>query len=86
MTNLIVSVEAYPDLKASQVIQSLIIELEGTENRISTERMRYNEAVADYNTAIQVFPANLWAAGWNFEERPFFQAEIGGTEVPQVGL
>ncbi|MGB9915403.1 MAG: LemA family protein [Candidatus Bathyarchaeales archaeon] len=59
ITGLIVTFEAYPDLQASEVIQSLMITLEGTENRISTERMRFNEAVRNYNTAIQSFPANL---------------------------
>jgi len=59
VTNLVVTIEAYPDLKASQVVEDLIVELEGTENRISTERMRYNEAVGDFNTAIRSFPANL---------------------------
>ena len=56
VTNLVVTIEAYPDLKASQVVEDLIIELEGTENRISTERSRYNDAVRDYNTARRSFP------------------------------
>ena len=86
VSQLIISVEAYPDLKASDVVQSLIIELEGTENRISTERMRYNEAVGDYNTAIKVFPANLWIAGWGFESRAFFEAQVNAYTVPQVNL
>ncbi len=86
VSNLIVSVEAYPDLKASNVVQDLIVELEGTENRISTERMRYNEAVGDFNTAIKVFPANMWSAGWGFESKPFFEAQINAIEAPQVNL
>ncbi len=86
VSQLIISVEAYPDLKASDVVQSLIIELEGTENRISTERMRYNEAVGDYNTAIKVFPANLWAAGWGYESRAFFEAQVAAYTAPQVNL
>jgi LemA protein len=83
---MMVTFEAYPNLQASTVIQSLMITLEGTENRISTERMRYNEAVRDYNTAIQVFPANLWTAGWGYETKSYFQAQITATEVPQVNL
>ena len=63
VTNLIVVIEDYPDLKAEKVVQDLITELEGTENRISTERMRYNEAVGDYNRARRVFPANMFAEG-----------------------
>ena len=67
VSNLMVTFEAYPNLQSSEVIQSLMITLEGTENRISTERMRYNEAVRDYNTAIAQFPASLWSAGWGYE-------------------
>ena len=83
---LVVTFEAYPDLQASQVVQSLMITLEGTENRISTERMRFNEAVRDYNTAIHVFPANLWSNSWGYETRAYFQAQVGATEVPPVEL
>ncbi len=86
VSQLIVSFEAYPDLKASDVVQDLIVELEGTENRLSTERMRYNEAVGDFNTAIKVFPANMWSAGWGFESKAFFQAQIGASTAPQVEL
>ncbi|XHH08809.1 MAG: LemA family protein [Candidatus Bathyarchaeia archaeon] len=86
VSQLIVTFEAYPDLKASSIVQSLIIELEGTENRISTERMRYNEAVGSYNTAIKVFPANLWANGWGFESKAFFEAELDAYTAPQVNL
>lgn len=86
ISNLVVTFEAYPDLQASSVVQSLMITLEGTENRISTERMRYNEAVRDYNTAIKVFPANLWSAGWGFTTEAYFQAQVGSTEVPPVDL
>ena len=86
VSRLIVVVEDYPDLKASQVVEDLIIELEGTENRISTERMRYNEAVRDYNIARRSFPANLWAAGWGFEGRDYFEAKVGAQEPPPVPL
>jgi LemA protein len=86
ISGLMVTFEAYPTLQSSEVIQSLIIELEGTENRISTERMRFNEAVRDYNTAIKVFPANLWTAGWGFSSKSYFQAQVGSTAVPPVNL
>ncbi|MBS7631293.1 LemA family protein [Candidatus Bathyarchaeota archaeon] len=86
ITGLIVTFEAYPDLRSSEVIQSLMITLEGTENRISTERMRFNEAVRDYNTAIQSFPANLWAAGWGFTVKSYFEAQVGSTEVPPLNF
>jgi LemA protein len=86
VTNLVVTVENYPELKSSQVVEDLIVELEGTENRISTERMRYNEAVRDYNQARRSFPANLWAAGWGFEGREYFEAKVGAQEPPEVPI
>lgn len=86
VTTLVVTVENYPELKASQVVEDLIVELEGTENRISTERMRYNEAVRDFNQAQRVFPANLWASGWGFEIREYFEAKVGAQEPPPVPL
>ena len=86
VSRLIVVVENYPELKASQVVEDLIVELEGTENRISTERMRYNEAVRDYNTARRSFPANLWADGLGFEGRDYFEAKVGAQEPPAVPI
>lgn len=84
LSRLIAVFEDYPDLKASGVVQDLMIVLEGTENRISTERMRYNEAVRDYNRAIRSFPANIWASGWGFEGREYFKAKVGAEEPPPV--
>jgi len=86
VANLIVTIENYPDLKASQVVEDLMVALEGTENRISTERMRYNEAVRDYNRARRSFPANMWAAGWGFEGREYFEAKVGAAEPPPVPI
>jgi len=86
LSNLIVSVEAYPDLKASQVVQDLMVTLEGTENRISTERMRYNEATRDYNRARRSFPGSLWALGWGFEGKEYFRAKVGAEEPPPVPI
>lgn len=86
ISRLIVVVEDYPDLKADQVVEDLMVALEGTENRISTERMRYNEAVRDYNRARRSFPANMWAAGWGFEGREYFEAKVGAEEPPSVPL
>ncbi len=86
ISNLVVTFEAYPDLQASEVVQSLMITLEGTENRISTERMRFNEDVRDFNTAISVFPANLWTPGWGFTQKSYFQAQVGASTVPPVDL
>ena len=86
ISNLIVVIENYPELKASQVVEDLIVELGGTENRISTERMRYNEAVRDYNRERRSFPANMWAAGWGFEGREYFEAKVGAEEPPTVPI
>ena len=86
VANLIVVIENYPELKSSQIVEDLIIELEGTENRISTERMRYNEAVRDYNRGRRSFPANLWAAGWGFGGREYFEAKVGAQEPPEVPI
>lgn len=84
LSRLIVVVESYPDLKASDVVIGLMSELEGTENRISTERMRYNEAVRDYNRSIKVFPANVWSAGWGFERKGYFEPSPGVENPPPV--
>jgi LemA protein len=86
LSRLIVVVENYPELKASQIVEDLLIILEGTENRISTERMRYNEAVRDYNVAIKAFPGNIWAQGWGFESKAYFEAKVGAEEPPSVPL
>ena len=80
----IIAVEAYPDLKASEVVEDLIVELEGTENRIAVERMRYNDAARDFNVAIKAFPGNLFAGGWGFEQKAYFQAKVGADEPPSV--
>lgn len=76
--------EAYPDLKANENFLNLQAQLEGTENRISTERMRYTEAVRDYNTAIKKFPTNIYAGWFGFSEKPQFKAEAGAEKAPEV--
>ncbi len=76
--------EAYPDLKANANFQDLQTQLEGTENRISTERQRYTEAVKAYNTKIKKFPGNLFAGMFGFEEKPQFKAEEGAAKAPVV--
>jgi LemA protein len=84
LSRLLVVVENYPQLKADQTFIRLMDELAGTENRISVERMRYNAAVGDYNTAIRVFPSNLVAGVAGFRGKPFFEAETKAKEVPKV--
>jgi LemA protein len=79
-----VVVERYPDLKADQRFADLQTQLEGTENRISVERGRFNEAVQQYNTAIRVFPANIMAGIFGFQQKVYFQADAGSEKAPQV--
>ncbi len=76
--------EAYPDLKANTNFMALQTELEGTENRISTERKRYTEAVMEYNTSIKKFPTNIYAGWFGFKEKPQFKAEVGAQKAPEV--
>lgn len=76
--------EAYPDLKANENFMNLQAQLEGTENRISTERQRYTEAVRDYNTAIKKFPTTIYAGWFGFKEKPQFKAEAGADKAPEV--
>ena len=84
LSRLIVVFENYPDLKASSVVRDLMVVLEGTENRISTERMRYNDAARDYNVAIKAFPGNIFGSGWGFESKEYFQAKVGAADAPFV--
>ena len=76
--------ENYPQLRANEQFNRLMDELSGTENRIATERMRYNERIQEYNTATRRFPANLTAKMFGFKEYPFFQAPPEATQVPKV--
>lgn len=84
LNNLNIVVENYPDLKASPLFADLQAELAGTENRITTERMRYNEVVRDYNTTIRRFPTNIMAGIFNFDNRQYFEINQADAEVPKV--
>jgi LemA protein len=84
LSRLMVVVEKYPDLKSNQNFMHLQDELAGTENRIAVERMRYNEAVKDYNQAIKSFPANLLAGMYGYEEASFFKVEEAAKVAPKV--
>ena len=84
LSRLLVVIERYPDLKATAGFRDLQAQLEGTENRITVERGRFNEAVQAYNTAIKSFP-NLFFAGWlGFKENPYFAAVAGAETPPKV--
>lgn len=76
--------EAYPDLKADSQFQDLQTQLEGTENRIATERGRYTEAVRDYNIRVRKFPASIVASLSGFAVKPQFQADAAAATAPKV--
>ena len=76
--------ENYPDLKANQNFLELQAQLEGTENRIATERMKFNEGVKSYNTGIRRFPDNIIASMFGFEKKGYFEAKAGADVAPVV--
>jgi LemA protein len=86
LSRLLVVVERYPDLKANQNFLDLQSQLEGTENRIAVERMRYNEAAQQFNTTRQSFPTAIVAGlfGDRFKLKAYFQAQPGAQNAPQV--
>ena len=84
LSRLMVVAEKYPDLKANQNFLELQSQLEGTENRISVERMRFNEAARSYNTYLRTFPQTLVASFRGFKERPYFAAEATAKTAPKV--
>ena len=81
-----VTVEDTPELKASETIRDLMNQLEGTENRITVERQRFNEAVRDYNIYIKSWPNNIVANRLGYTEKSFFQAEEGAEQAPEIDL
>ena len=84
LNRLIVSVEDYPDLKASDSYITLQAQLAGCENRILTERERFNEAAKVYNQSTRKFPSSVIANMYGFEKRPYFEAEAGAEKVPET--
>lgn len=76
--------ENYPELKANENFKELQAQLEGTENRISTERHKFNEIAKTYNTSIRRFPKNIIASMFGFEKRPYFEAQEGAEKAPEV--
>ena len=84
LARLLVTVENYPDLKATQNFRDLQVQLEGTENRINVERNRYNEAVKNYNRKIRFFPSNIIANMFGFEKKNLFEAAENADVAPSV--
>jgi LemA protein len=84
LSRLLVVVEKYPELKANQGFLDLQAQLEGTENRIATERRKFNEVTRTFNTYIRKFPNNIFAGWYNFDQRPYFKADEGADKAPEV--
>lgn len=84
LSRLMVVVERYPDLKANQNFLDLQAQLEGTENRITVERGKFNESAQAYNVYIRQFPRNIFAKMFGFEEKAYFEAQKGSEKAPSV--
>ncbi|MDQ4141968.1 MAG: LemA family protein [Bacteroidota bacterium] len=84
LSRLLATVESYPQLRANQNFLELQAQLEGTENRISVERMNFNNAVQDYNTYIRSFPRNIFAGWFGFERKTPFAADPNAQRAPAV--
>lgn len=84
LNRLMVLTENYPDLKANQNFMDLQKQLEGTENRITQERKKFNESVNDYNAYIRKFPTNLVVGMFGFSPKGYFQAAPGSEKAPEV--
>ncbi|HNX84309.1 MAG: LemA family protein [Bacteroidales bacterium] len=84
LQRLMVVVERYPELKATQNFRDLQVALEGTENRISQARGTFNDAAREYNTFIKKFPNNFIASLTKFNDRPYFEAQEGTEVAPKV--
>lgn len=86
LSRLLVSVEQYPELRANDNFRDLQVQLEGTENRIATERGRYNEVVSSYNSKVQRFPTSLMAGMLGFNPSAYFEADEGAQNAPRVNF
>ena len=84
LQRLMVVVERYPDLKANQSFLELQAQLEGSENRITVERQKFNEAAKSFNTYIRLFPKNILASMFGFERKAYFEAQEGAEQAPKV--
>ena len=86
LARLLVVMENYPQLKSSENVQTLMVQLEGTENRISVERMRFNDLVKGFNVAIKQIPAKWIATSLGYAERNYFDAVEGSETAPAVNF
>ena len=86
LSRLMVVVESYPQLKASETFVALQAQLEGTENRITVARMDYNTAVREYNVMTKRIPTSIVAGIYGYNDKPFFEAEKGAEKAPKVNF
>ena len=86
LSRLVVLMNNYPELKSNKNVTALIDELAGTENRISIESDRYNQLVMEYNKTVKSFPKNIIASAFNFDEKPYFKADVNAQTAPKVEL
>lgn len=86
LSRLLVIVENYPQLKSDETVRDLMAQLEGTENRISVERRRYNEEVQSYNTSVKRLPGAFFAGIFGFDEKAYFKSVKGAEGAPKVDL
>ncbi|SFF54849.1 LemA family protein [Sunxiuqinia elliptica] len=86
LSRLMVVVERYPDLKANQNFLDLQAQLEGTENRITVERRKFNESARAFNTYIRTFPKNIYANLFGFDKKAYFEADQGAEKAPEVSF
>jgi LemA protein len=84
LSRLLVVSEQYPQLQAVPAFRDLMVQLEGSENRVSVERMRFNEAAQEYNTRVRRFPAAIFAGMLGFQPKPYFQSQPGAETAPKV--
>lgn len=84
LSRLMVVVERYPDLKANQNFLDLQAQLEGTENRITVERQKFNQTTQTYNAYIRKFPQVIYAGWFGFEKKTYFEAQQGAEKAPEV--
>ena len=83
-SRLLAIVESYPQLKSVDAVQSLMIQLEGTENRIATERQKYNDAIKSYNLIVKRIPGVIFAKIFGFEEQVYFESATGSNVAPKI--
>lgn len=86
LSRLLVVMENYPAINSSETVKNLMIQLEGTENRISVERQRYNDEVKAYEVSIKRFPRSIIAGMFGFGDLEYFQAQAGAESAPKVGF